>query len=89
MTPRKASLRVIRGGSWNDAPRDCRPAYRNRYAAGVPELRPRVPRGRSPGIGPSEQAVGSALKRRPVGVEAEPTPTEPERKGDERSVVRT
>ncbi len=32
--PSQASSRVFRGGSWNNYPRSCRPAYRNRYTPG-------------------------------------------------------
>ena len=70
-----ASSRVFRGGSWNYTPGYGRPAARRRIAPEARRRQPRVPRGRSPGIGPSTQSwQASALKRRPVGVEAEPTP---------------
>ena len=49
----KASYRVFRGGSWNDAPRVLPPGVPLQERAGVPEQQPRVPRGRSPGIGSS------------------------------------
>ena len=76
----EASSRVIRGGSWSDDPGVLPPGGPLRVRAGVPVRRPRVPRGRSPGIGPSKQGMcpGAEAGR---GSRRSRPPTEPERKG--------
>ena len=64
-----ASHRVLRGGSWNNGPSgSAGPAVRDRHAPESPERRPRVPRGRSPGMSRERshrvQAVPAARRSR-------------------------
>ena len=79
----KASCRVFRGGSWDVAPGVLPPGVPQQARAGVPVLLPGVPRGRSPGIGPSSDpgrpGPWSGGRSRGRGG-ADPT-TVPERKG--------